>query len=133
MYKYLIPGFHKEIFGDNKPRTGDEISLALFGMEGQGVVEKWVQRGRPGEANKYVIKIETSKLVGACTKPGWQYVYPRNKHVDLIENIRQNGILFPLTVIKVQGKYEILKGHHRAGAAIMVGLQTVPAFVFERV
>ena len=137
MYKYKIPNFHQEIFGDDEPKTGDEISMAFFGVDGQGACESWVKRGRPGNTNKYITEIEVSKLDGICTKPGWQHEYPRNKHVDLIEDIRKNGILFPLTVTrevtKNGTKYGVLKGHHRGGAALMLGIKTVPAFVFERV
>jgi len=136
-YKYTIPNYHRDIFGTDDPKTGDEISMALFGMDGQGVVEKWVARGRPGKANDYVTEIEVSRLDGACTKPGWQFEYKNNKHVRLIELIKKEGIRYPLTVTRISTKngvrYGILKGHHRAGAALLLGIKTVPAFVLQRV
>ncbi len=50
----------------------------------------------------------------------------------LAESIREQGILTPLLVRRVEGSethYELISGHRRAYAAARAGLETVPAFV----
>ena len=50
----------------------------------------------------------------------------------LAESIRQNGIIQPLTVRKLQsGYYQIIAGERRWRAARMAGLTQVPAVVIE--
>lgn len=49
---------------------------------------------------------------------------------DLVESIKENGILQPLLVRSLDdGSYEILAGHHRKDAGILADLQTVPAVI----
>ncbi|MGD7653209.1 MAG: ParB/RepB/Spo0J family partition protein [Verrucomicrobiales bacterium] len=49
---------------------------------------------------------------------------------DLVESIRQHGIIQPLIVRKVDGKYELIAGERRWRASGKLGLETVP--VIER-
>lgn len=49
---------------------------------------------------------------------------------ELIESIRENGIITPLVVRPDEnGGYEIISGHRRKYASEKAGLETVPAFV----
>ncbi len=50
---------------------------------------------------------------------------------DLMNSIREHGILQPITVSQVSGGYEIIAGERRFRAAKMLGLATVPVFVRE--
>lgn len=50
---------------------------------------------------------------------------------ELIESIRERGIVQPLIVRKVDGKYELIAGERRWRAAQQVGLKEAPAIVRE--
>ncbi len=50
---------------------------------------------------------------------------------ELIESIREHGIVQPLIVRKVNGKYELIAGERRWRAATAVGLTEAPAIVRE--
>ncbi len=51
---------------------------------------------------------------------------------DLVESIRENGILQPLTVHDVgNGQYELIAGERRLRAALELGLPTVPVYVIS--
>lgn len=50
----------------------------------------------------------------------------------LVDSIRQSGIIVPLIVRELTtGEYEILAGHRRRHAALIVGLETVPCIVCD--
>ncbi len=52
---------------------------------------------------------------------------------DLTENIKENGILQPLTVTRLDnGKYQLIAGHRRLLAAGKAGLDTVPVVVLDK-
>ena len=65
--------------------------------------------------------------------PGHPYKVEDNEEMEaLAESIREQGILTPLLVRRVEGSetdYELISGHRRAYAAAKAGLETVPAFV----
>jgi len=50
---------------------------------------------------------------------------------ELIESIKQHGIIQPLIVTEKDGGYELIAGERRLRAAKILGLQTVPAIVRE--
>lgn len=52
---------------------------------------------------------------------------------DLSENIKENGILQPLTATKLyNGRYQLIAGHRRLLAATKAGLETVPVIVLDK-
>ena len=65
--------------------------------------------------------------------PGHPYKVEDNEEMEaLAESIREQGILTPLLVRRVEGRetdYELISGHRRAYAVAKAGLETVPAFV----
>lgn len=65
--------------------------------------------------------------------PEHPYKVEDNEEMEaLAESIREQGILTPLLVRRVEGSetdYELISGHRRAYAAAKAGLETVPAFV----
>ena len=65
--------------------------------------------------------------------PDHPYKVEDNEEMEaLAESIREQGILTPLLVRRVDGSktdYELISGHRRAYAAAKAGLETVPAFV----
>lgn len=50
---------------------------------------------------------------------------------ELIQSIREFGIITPLIVRKIDDGYEIVSGHRRYETAKVIGLKTVPAYVKE--
>ena len=52
--------------------------------------------------------------------------------LELIQSIKEKGILVPLTVRPIaEGGYEIISGHRRKHAAEIAGLEKVPAIIRE--
>ena len=52
---------------------------------------------------------------------------------DLSENIKENGILQPLTATKLpNGRYQLIAGHRRLLAASKAGLETVPVILLNK-
>lgn len=58
-------------------------------------------------------------------------MYTGERLEDMVESIRENGVLSPIIVQPCDGGYEILIGHNRWNASQIVGLPAVPALVKE--
>lgn len=56
-------------------------------------------------------------------------LYSGERLDDMVQSVKANGILTPILVRELNGKYEILAGHNRTNAAKIAGLTTVPAVV----
>ncbi len=56
-------------------------------------------------------------------------IYRGERLDDMVNSIKNNGILSPILVREQNGKYEILAGHNRTNAARIAGLTTIPAIV----
>lgn len=58
--------------------------------------------------------------------------YTDNRKMDMVESIRQHGILNPIIVQRLGPDcYETLSGHNRIRCAEQAGLKTIPAFIKE--
>jgi len=130
MNRYRVPVYHKELFDDDMPKTGGEIFKIIFGSSATDSIES-ASRIK-GKIERYIQYIDTSKLVNYCKKKDWMHEYPNNKHVNLINDIKKNGIKVPLVVSTIDFKsYEVSEGHHRAGAANLLKIKTVPVFILQ--
>ena len=59
-------------------------------------------------------------------------LYTGKRLEDMVESIKENGILNPVIVMKKEaGAYEILSGHNRVNAAKLANLKTVPCIIKE--
>ncbi|MCR4837553.1 MAG: ParB/RepB/Spo0J family partition protein, partial [Eubacterium sp.] len=58
-------------------------------------------------------------------------LYEGERLNDMVESIREHGILTPVIVQKTGKGYEMLAGHNRRNAAKIAGLTEVPAIVKE--
>lgn len=58
-------------------------------------------------------------------------LYEGDRLQDMVESIREHGVLNPVIVQKTDKGYEMLSGHNRARAAKMAGLKEIPAVVKE--
>lgn len=58
-------------------------------------------------------------------------LYDGKRLDDMVESIREHGILIPVIVQKAADRYEMLSGHNRWNAAKIAGITEVPAIVKE--
>ncbi len=58
-------------------------------------------------------------------------LYSGERLDDMVSSIKENGVLIPIIVQPLNGKYEILIGHNRWNASKLAGLPTVPAIIKE--
>lgn len=77
-----------------------------------------------------ITRISIDELVPFAEHPF--RLYTGKKLDDMVESIKENGVMTPLIVRKKEdGKYEILSGHNRTNAARLAGLDRVPAIIKE--
>ena len=60
------------------------------------------------------------------------HLYEGERLNDMVESVKEHGVLTPVIVQKVRGGYEMLSGHNRANAAKIAGLTEIPAIVKEK-
>jgi len=106
-------------------RVAQNIQLAsvddLFGLTG-------AETASPNAPNT-VIELPASDLHSFHGHP-FKVIPDDEAMLELIESIRENGVLMPLDVRpRDNGGYEIISGHRRRYAATQAGLQTVPCIV----
>lgn len=56
-------------------------------------------------------------------------LYSGERLDDMVQSIKNNGVLMPIIVREMDGKYEILAGHNRVNAAKLVGFTSIPAVI----
>ena len=79
------------------------------------------------EAGERVHQIELTSIVPSTLQPRKDFA--RDVLLELIESIRQHGIIQPLIVRQVGTRFELIAGERRWRAAQELGLATVPAIV----
>lgn len=57
------------------------------------------------------------------------HLYEGERLQDMVESIREHGVLCPVIVQKKGREYEMLSGHNRQNAARLAGLKEIPAIV----
>lgn len=57
------------------------------------------------------------------------HLYEGERLNDMVESIKEHGVLNPVIVRKMHYGYEMLSGHNRQNAAKLAGLKQIPAFV----
>lgn len=89
--------------------------------------------GMPEEVNVPVFNgqtmIPTEKIVPFHNHPF--RLYEGERLNDMVESIKEHGVLNPVIVQKVADKYEMLAGHNRWNAAKITGVSEIPAIVKE--
>lgn len=58
-------------------------------------------------------------------------MYEGERLEDMVQSIREHGVLNPVIVRKQKDGYEMLSGHNRQRAAMLAGLDKIPAIVKE--
>lgn len=58
-------------------------------------------------------------------------LYEGKRLEDMVESIKEHGILIPVIVQKIEDGYEMLSGHNRWNAAKIAGIKEIPAIIKE--
>lgn len=97
----------------------------ILGLNDDDLEEKQSHQEKAG-----VIEIELSKLIPFKDHPF--KLYEGDRLNDMIESIKEHGVITPLIVRPISdNKYEILSGHNRANSAKVLGLEAVPVVIKE--
>lgn len=81
------------------------------------------------EESKQVVELSVDELQTNPLQP--RGVITPESLTDLVDSIREHGILEPLVVAKTPAGYQIIAGERRWRAAKIVGLKTVPVIIKE--
>ena len=83
------------------------------------------------ENTNNIINIELSKLVAFRKRQPFS-MYDETKEQEVLESIKENGVLVPIIIRKIDSeKYEIISGHNRVNCSKKLGLSTIPAQIVE--
>jgi ParB family chromosome partitioning protein len=83
----------------------------------------------PVAAKDGTTSINLEKLVPFTNHPF--KLYEGERFDEMVESIKNFGVIVPIVVRKKGIKFEILSGHNRVNAAKEVGLDEVPAVIKE--
>ena len=59
-------------------------------------------------------------------------LYEGERLADMVQSIREHGVLNPVIVRRTKKGFEMLAGHNRANAAKLAGLKEIPAIVKDK-
>lgn len=85
--------------------------------------------GEPAAAGKGVQMLPVESIKPFQNHPF--HLYEGERLDDMVESIREHGVLVPAIVRTAPGGYEMLAGHNRLNAARLAGLTEIPAIVKE--
>ncbi len=78
-----------------------------------------------------IINIELNKLVAFRKRQPFS-MYDENKKKEVLESIKENGVLVPIIIRKIEAeKYEIISGHNRVECSKQLGFSTIPAQIVD--
>jgi ParB family transcriptional regulator, chromosome partitioning protein len=96
--------------------------------KGLGALISTNKPAAPGvEPWERVERVALSDIVPSPLQP--RKTFPSEQLQELIESIREHGIIQPLIVRKVDGKWELIAGERRWRAASQLGLKEAPVIV----
>lgn len=144
---HKIPKYHKELFGDDRPRSLYLVIMAVFDFwemhplrpEFTSLFKTLPEEKIQGFKDKYVQEVPLEGLEGIA--PAWHFEPGIHRSWQLIKWLPRDGeIKVPLTIFFGKGlkrnqweKGYVYEGNHRAGAASALNWKTVPAFVLDTV
>lgn len=85
------------------------------------------QKVLPGKISEQVYEIPLDKLVTSPDQP--RTISDADADQELLESIRQQGVLNPIQVRKVGDKFEVIAGERRWRACQLLGKFTIPALI----
>ena len=93
---------------------------------GEAVVQVADPDPQPGER---VLQVSLSEVVASPMQP--RKTFREDQLTELMDSIREHGVLQPLIVRKAGGKLELIAGERRFRASQKLGVETVPVIVRE--
>jgi len=81
------------------------------------------------ETNSGIAEIEIEKLVPFSNHPF--KLYEGERLNDMVESIKEFGVIVPIVIRPIDTSYQILSGHNRVNAAKLAGILKVPAVIKE--
>ncbi|MEO0445752.1 MAG: ParB/RepB/Spo0J family partition protein [Verrucomicrobiota bacterium] len=80
-----------------------------------------------GSQKERVLQLSTSVIIPSTMQPRKEF--EEGALHELMESIREHGVIQPLVVREHQGKYELIAGERRYRACVLLKLKTVPAIL----
>lgn len=96
---------------------------------GRGLDALFGDAGAISEEEARIVEIPLKDIFPRADQP--RQVFDEEKLHELAASIKENGILQPVLLRPAEGGYEIIAGERRFRAAIIAGLDTIPALVRE--
>lgn len=107
-------------------RMGGSMAKAALG-KGLGALISSATAVTEPQDGESVVELELTRIVPTPLQPR-KVFRPESLH-DLIDSVRERGIIQPLIVRRVRDQYELIAGERRWRAAREVGLRTAPVIV----
>jgi len=76
-----------------------------------------------------ILKVDVSKVKANPYQP--RSDFEPQALAELRESIKENGIIQPITVRKVNGQYEVIAGERRLRAVTELGIKQIPVYVLD--
>ncbi|RKX44683.1 MAG: hypothetical protein DRP64_06010, partial [Verrucomicrobia bacterium] len=95
----------------------------------QATAKKAASREAAGDAGGGVREVPVNKVVASPWQP--RSNFGAEALSELVDSVKVHGVLQPLLVREVEGKFELLAGERRLRAAQSAQLDTVPVIVRE--
>lgn len=140
-YMFIVPERHKELFGSEEPVSVAYMMMAISGIWEEEMRDWGTMYTRCPEEmrnrvhREYVKEYKLNELKQICNDEDWERHGTKEYREKLVQSIKEEGVKEPLliiTAVNEEGKM-IIEGHHRAKAALMIGMKTVPGFLIHRV
>ena len=117
----------EEIFNEPVEAQPEENTYREVSETPEGIAEPSLEKDN--DEIGYDREMEISKLTDFPLNKFPAYEGKRLE--DMVESIKNFGVLTPLIVWKKEDSYIILSGHNRKRAAELAGLKTVPVYIKE--
>lgn len=101
----------------------DEVEIPVYPLK-----EEQEEEEKP-QLPKEIVYLEPDQI--GVPEERITAVYDQDLMEELMESIKQNGILEPLQIAKIDGQYILIDGLHRLYAAKQLGIEKVPCIVKE--
>ncbi|MBP1926749.1 ParB family chromosome partitioning protein [Sedimentibacter acidaminivorans] len=98
-------------------------------LKGQDLISDIIGKPDLNKNDKDIKQVKTYLLIPFKNHPF--KLYEGNKLNDMIESIKEYGILSPVIAREIENReeLELLSGHNRVNAAKIIGLETVPTII----
>ena len=115
---------YKDIFAKTAPK-GKEETFEGINSDNEDIGELQFEEDR-------IEAISVNDLIPFLNHPF--KLYSGKRLEDMVESIKENGIMIPLIVRKLEeGKFMVLAGHNRLNAGKIIGLENVPCIIKDEI